>query len=258
MNSFKFAIRAAGIPALMFALTACDGTPTTTTTNESSDLRSGVVYSEAFADSGRFTITKTALGEYNYNVEARIGSKAEAMMTASATEPTLAGVYQALHEGKTETPAIVSEVSGVLESRKPAVWENDRVAPAPLALSKAASESAFKTGYCKDIPDGPYVWKVVTCVWKPGNNQTTTGGVYGNGFVNDRVYAWNNTAYLAKLKLWNTNFTGSPNTWNPSLNPYWVTWFQWGGTYSNANAVISLPSGYFGEIGLSVHSVYSR
>lgn len=254
MNSFKLALRAAGLPALMLAFAGCDSTQPTATNGESPESKAGVVYSEAFADSGLFTISKNPLGGYNYNVQARIGSKAEAMMAASVNEPTLAGVYQSLHEGKTETPAIVGEVSDWLKNQPSSILEKERAIPGPMALEKAASQSAFTNGYCIDFYEGIYRWRPMSCVWKAANNQTTSGGVYGNNVSNDRVYAWNNTAYLATLRLWNTNFTGYANAWAPTLNPYWVTWFTWGGTYTNANAVISLPSGLFGEIALSNHA----
>lgn len=258
MISFKLGMQAASLSALVFALAACDSNQTPALSGESPEIDPGVVYSEAFADSGIFTITKNSLGGYNYSVEARIGSEAEARLVAGANKPTLAEVYQSIHEGKTETPAVVSEVSHWLESQAPSGSEKRNESLAPPALEKAASQSDFTNGYCKSFIDGSYYWKSMSCIWKPGNNQTTSGGVNGDNVANDRVYAWNNTAYPAKLRLWNTNFTGYANPWNPTLNPYWVTWFSWGGTYSNANAVISLPGGIFGEIALSNHARYPR
>jgi hypothetical protein len=259
MNSFKTAIRAAGLPALVLAFAGCEGTQPTATKGESPESgRLGVVYSEAFADSGLFTITENPLGGYNYNVEARIGSKAEKMMAASAAQPTLAGVYQAIHEGKTETPAIVSEVSDWLESQRPSGSSQERETPAPMALEKAASQSDFVNGYCRSFDDGIYVWKSITCYWKPGNNQMTTDKVNGNNVANDRVYAWNANAYPAVLELWNTNRTARLTTATGTLKPYWVTWFSWGGSYWNANVVIKLPSGIFGELGLSNHARFLR
>jgi hypothetical protein len=69
----------------------------------------------------------------------------------------------------------------------------------------------------------------------------------------DRVYAWNATPYTATLSLWNAGHASQPNTARLTLQPYWVTWFQWYGTYSNAYAYMELPAGKTGELGLVNH-----
>ena len=260
MNSSKLAIQAAGISALVFALAACDGTQATAAPEKAPEVNHGVVFSETFSDSGLFTINKNDLGGYDFSIDARIGSKAEAMMAATANQSSLAEIYRTIHEGKSEVPAVVSEASNWLESRPAPVSEKPDLNPAPaaLALEKGASKSAFYDGYCKNFYDGIYVWRSMSCVWLQKANQTYTGGVLGDNFANDRVYAWNSTPYTATMQLWNANLTSQPNTWSPTLQPYWVTWFTWGGTYSNAKAYIKLPTGRTGEIGVSNHSRYVK
>jgi hypothetical protein len=212
-----------------------------------------VLFSESFADSGRFTITRDASGGINYDVQARIGSNAERLMAASSTRPTLAEVYQALHEGQGNVPAVVAEASSRLGSREPAAIDAVRPDRAESALPKAASLNDFSAGYCRDIRESYYIWKWQGCFWLENTNSINTPWVNSNGSNPDRVYAWNVTPYTATLSLWNSAGTSQPNTWRPTLQPYWVTWFAWGGTYSNARAYMNLPAGKTGELGIVAH-----
>lgn len=258
MNSFKTALQAAGVSAMVFALVACEGNPTTETTVQSPEIKGGTVFSESFADAGMFTIEKNPEGGYNYSVSAQIGSDAEKRMNSSIDVPTLAGVYQQINAGKSETPAIVSEVSDWLESRPSSGLEKAMPTVSPLPLEKAAAQSDFVNGYCRNIYDGSYVWRYTTCDWKPNANYMGTSGVNGDNWANDRVYAWNATPYTATMSLWNSANTAQISTWRPTLQPYWVTWFSWGGTYSNARAAIKLTGTFGGELGLSNHARYAR
>jgi hypothetical protein len=257
MNWFKSAIQTASLTAVVFALVACEDSQTTVTSEETPMNKGGVVFSEAFADAGLFTVVKSPEGEYSYSVGARIGSEAEKQLAASVDLPTLAGVYQQIHGEKSEIPAIVSEVSKLLETQ--AASGTDKIRATSVALAKAATESGFKTGYCRDFSEGlHYTWKPQTCIWKANSNYMGTPGVNSYSDVNDRVWVWNATPYTAALALWNTGFTAKASTWQPSIQPNWVTWFSWGGTYSNANATVKLPGTYGGELGLSNSSRYYK
>lgn len=257
MNSFKSVLQTAGLSAMVFTLVACESTPMTETTGASPKIKEGVLFSETFADAGLFSIEKNPEGGYNYSVSARIGSEAEKRMAASIDVPTLAGVYQQINAGKSEIPAVVSEVSKWLESRPSSGMEKIRPAPAPL--EKAAAESDFRNGYCKNFGEGlNYVWKPMSCMWKANSNYMGTPGVNSYFDANDRVWVWNATPYNAALTLWNTAFTAKASTWQPSQTPYTVAWFSWGGTYSNANATVKLPGTFGGELGLSNSSRFFR
>ena len=259
MNSFKSALRTAGLSAMVFTLVACENTPTTETSVEKPALKEGVVFSEAFADAGLFTIEKSTEGGYNYSVSARIGSEAEKRMAASIEQPSLAEVYREIHAGKSETPAVVSEVSQWLKSRPSSGVEKVSPAQAPLALGKTAAESDFRNGYCKNFGEGLYyVWKPMSCIWKANSNYMGTGGVNSYFDANDRVWFWNATPHHATLELWNTAHTAKVSTWVPYQTPYTVSWFSWGGTYTNARATMKLPGTFGGELGISNSSRYYK
>jgi hypothetical protein len=258
MNYFKSALQTVGVSALVFAFVACEESPTSGTTGVSPvSNKEGAVFSESFADAGQFTLEKNPEGGYNYSVSARIGSEAEKRVVASIDEATLAGVYQLINGGKSETPAVVTEASKWLESRPSSGAEKLRPTPAPLG--KAAAESDFRNGYCREFADGThYVWRPMNCQWKSNSNYMGAPGVSSYFDGNDRVWVWNATAYTAQLTLWNTAFTAKASTWMPTQTPYTVAWFSWGGTYSNANATVKLPGTIGGELGLSNSSRFYR
>lgn len=257
MHTFKSALQTAGLSAMVFAFVACEESPTTGPSGVSPITQEGAVFSESFADAGQFILEKNPEGGYNFGVSARIGSEAEKRLSASMDEPTLAGLYQRINAGKAEIPAFVSEASKWMASQHSSGAEKPQPAAAPLA--KAASESAFKNGFCKEMGEGiNYVWKPMTCIWRANSNYMGTPGVNSFFDANDRVWVWNNTPYTAQTALWNTAFTAKASTWMPTLNPYTVMGFQWGGTYSNANATVKLPGTFGGELGLSNSSRFYR
>jgi hypothetical protein len=256
MNHFKSGLQIAGVSAMVFALVACQNTQTPESTGVSPEIKEGVVFSEKFADEGLFTIEKSADGGYNYSVGARIGSEAEKRVASSMDVPTLVGVYQHINDGKAEIPAIVGEASQWLASRPSSGVEKTKPAPAPL--QKEAAESDFRNGYCKNFVEGNYVWKPMTCYWKANSNYMGTGGVNSFPDANDRVWFWNATSRTGSLRLMNTANTALASTWQPYINPYWVTWFQWGGSYTNANASIKLDGTFAGELGVSNSSRFYR
>jgi hypothetical protein len=256
MKIIKRATQAGCFASFLIAINACNApdSPTPAVQNSPQVGKDAeILYSENFADSGKFMITKDASGGINYNVQARIGSNAEKLMAASSTRPTLVEVYQTLHEGQGNTPAVVTEISNQLGSREPAANDALHSDPAARALPKTASQNGFSTGYCRDIHEGSYIWKWLGCFWLENANYINTPWVNSDGWIPDRVYAWNATPYTATLSLWNNPPTSQPNTWRPTLQPYWVTWFQWGGTYSNALAYMQLPAGKTGELGIVSH-----
>lgn len=256
MISMKRTAQAGCIASYALLMAACnsnDASVTAVQTPRSSVEAAELLYSETFADSGKFSITKDAEGRFAYNVQARIGSDAEKRLAASSTQLTLADVYRALHDGRAEVPAVVAEVSEKLGTRQPTAANGDRPAAAAQALGKSASLNSFSTAYCRDIREGSYTWKWVGCFWLANDHYILTPWVTSEPGSTDRVYAWNNTPYTATLSLWNQAHTSQPNTWRPTLKPYWVTWFQWGGTYSNAYAYMELPAGKKGELGIVDH-----
>jgi hypothetical protein len=207
-----------------------------------------IVYSESFADAGTLTIMKDAEGRFGFDVQARIGSEAERLMGASSSLPTLADVYRSLHGNGEEVPAAVAEASEQLGTRPADAAPAER--PPERVLAKAASQSEFSNGYCRDIHDGGFIWRWRTCIWE--NSVNYTGTEYVNS--GDRVYGWNKTPETATLSIWNRNYVSQPNTWRPTLPPYSVAWFQWGGSYSGAWVIIMLPYQKLGELGVSDHA----
>ena len=251
MSLNRFA-QAGCLASYLLLLSACNS-PDTSVTAAQDPNQGGkepeIVFSETFSDSGRFTITKDPELGLAYNVQARIGSDAEKLLEISSTQTTMAEVYRTLHGGQGELPAVVIDVSAKLESQRSATVRPERPAQGAGALGKASSFSDFSNTYCKDIREGSYIWKFEGCFWGANEHYYLTPWVDPG----DRVYAWNVSPYTATMSLWNQGLATQPNTWRPTLQPYWVTWFQWGGTYSYAYAKMELPAGRTGELGLVVH-----
>lgn len=250
MMTINRAVQGGCLAGYLLLISACNNTDSSATAVQDPGQGNGVeiLYSESFSDSGRFTISKDPKGGVTYNVQARIGSEAEKLLGSSSAQPTLVEVYRILHGGQDEIPAIVTEVSAQLAARTPDQPLNDQHAAASKALGKGASLDAFASGYCRDIRENGYIWKWEGCFWMPSENYLRTPWMDPG----DRVYAWNSTPYTATMSIWNHG-GGQPNTWRPTLQPYWVTWFSWGGNYSNAYVNINLPTGQKGELGLVVH-----
>jgi hypothetical protein len=254
MMSLNRAAQAGSLAGYLLLISACnssDPSPTAVRNPGQAGNETEILFSETFSDSGRFTISKDPVGGLTYNVQARIGSEAEKLLATSSAQPTLAEVYRTLHGGREDVPAVVAEVSMQLGVQTPDPSVNHQHATAPVALAaleKGASQSDFLAGYCRDIKESYYTWRPEGCFWTASENYYLTPWMDPG----DRVYAWNNTPYTATMSIWNHG-GGQPNTWRPTLQPYWVTWFQWGGTYSNAYAKINLPAGAYGELGLVVH-----
>jgi hypothetical protein len=250
MKSLNRSAQVGCIASYLLLVSACNSPDTSVTAIQNPDPGIGMetLYSETFSDSGRFTITKDPSGGVNYNVQARIGSEAEKLLASSSTQPTLVEAYRILHGGLGDVPAIVAEVSTQLIIQTPNSSLNNQPTMTPKGLEKEASLDAFSSGYCKDIRENSYLWKWEGCFWMPSVNYLTTIWMDPG----DRVYAWNSSPYTATMSIWN-QAGGQPNTWRPTLQPYWVTWFQWGGNYSNALVSMNLPAGKKGELGLVVH-----
>lgn len=251
MKHFNSALRIAGISGMVFALVACENTQTPDASGVAPESKGGAVFSEKFGDAGQFTIEKNPEGVYNYSVGATIGSEAEKAVMSSMDMPTLAGVYQHIHGGKTEIPALVDEASRWFESRASSGAEKRISNPAPL--QKEATESDFRSSVCRNFNDGNYVWKPQSCWWKSNANYMGTSGVNSYSDANDRVWFWNKTRWTGTTQL------HTPvNTWKPTVPPGGVMWVQWGGTYSNVSASIKLDGVQGGEVGVSNSSRFFR
>jgi hypothetical protein len=243
---------------LVLAFTACqDPFPAPSSTEILKNEAGGptILYSGVFSDSGTLTIVSEPSGQIDYAVQARIGSKAQQLMDLNSTQPTLADLYRSLHEGTTEVPDIVEMSSQRIEAQKAVPGQVSRVSPAARPLVKTASESAFKTGYCRDFVESSVLWVLSECRWTASANHLVAYYLWSDGVHPDRVYAWNNSPWTATLSLINASYYTDPAAynWKPTLQPYWVTWFQWGGSYNKAQPKITLPTGKSGELGLTVH-----
>jgi hypothetical protein len=255
MFSLKQILPWIGSASMAFTLAACGGSETpVSATSDAPAEKETLYFSETFSDSGVFEIHQVASGIFSYSIQARIGSLAENRMNSVGKETTLAEIYRALKGKDGVIPAAVEKASERLK-----VQQADRI-PLPAQaeqtpLAKAASQSDFKTNYCKDIRENSWVWHWQSCDWTPSSNSIWTPFVdaRADGTI-DRVYAYNVTPYTATLELWDTWETKLVSTWKPTLKPYWVTWFQWGGRYSFAIAKMILPAGKVGELGLSTHT----
>jgi hypothetical protein len=240
--------------ALLLALAACQGPDTPVSNPEgqaAAPENEKVLFSENFSDAGSFQIMADPSGGFNSIVQAGIGSEAERLLVASSAQPTLAEVYRSLHGGANEVPAVVAQASEHFEARKPSSRE---ISPSAVPLAKAVSQSGFQTSLCRNFLDGSWKWNVSDCVWDGNRNFLRVEGVNSDGYYPDRVYAWNKTAWTGTMSLASGSpFYPSPNPWKPTIAPYGVGWIQWGGTYSNAVAMIALPSGKYGELGLTDH-----
>jgi len=221
------------------------------------------VYSETFSDSGLFQIHSDADGIISYAIQARIGSQAEKQAAASAMQPTLADVYRSLQGGSAEVPDLVKRASAQLAQQQAALpplpaLPAEELSPITAPLAKSATESDFKTNYCRDFREYSYLWHWETCDWAGYVHYIQTGWVDSRNGLTDRVYAYNNSPFMATLELYDTHLTSHPNTWKPTMQPYWWTWFTWGGTYTAGVVMMTLPVGGSGELGLSTHAPYSH
>jgi hypothetical protein len=240
---------------LLFALSACQGPETAPSSPAEAPAQpenGKVLFSEKFSDAGLIQIVSDASGNLNTAVQARIGSEAEKLLSAGSAQPTLADVYKTLHGGSSEVPALVTQASEQIEQGKlanPANLADDvRLARPPLA--KAASESDFVNGYCHDYTEGSYKWRLWGYDWWYSLNMLEAGLVT----TGDRITAWNVTPWTLTMSLLGEHdYDPSPNTWKPTVPPYWVTWFTWGGTYHYARARETLPVGKKGELGIALH-----
>jgi hypothetical protein len=256
MNALFTTGRAMLGASALITLLACDATEKTTAPVENTPSEIGkVVFSEAFSDSGVFQILENQAGGYNSSVQARIGSQAEKLLNGSSGQPTLADVYSSLHGGSAEIPALVAKASKQIELTNPPVAPalpdpNPNIGPGP-ALAKTADYFSFCTGYCHDFHEGYWVYKLAYWDWWDYTNLLETLAI-----TNDRIYGWNNTEWTATMELQGHRGAPSPNTWKPTIPPYTVNWVSWGGTYgtdTRAWARITLPSGCFGELGITEH-----
>lgn len=240
--------------ALLLALAACQGpdAPVAGSGDAAAAPQNGkILFSETFSDAGSFQILADPSGGFNSVVQARIGSEAEKLLAASSAQPTLADVYRSLHGGRTEIPAVVAQASERSDGSESSPGAISR-SPAPLA--KPASQSSFQANLCHDFLEGSWRWNLSKCVWDGSRNFLRVEGVNSDGYYPDRVYAWNQTAWTATMSLASGSpFYPSPNSWKPTIAPYGVGWIQWGGTYSGAVAMMALPSGKYGELGLTDH-----
>ena len=239
----------AGVP-LLLALSGCVGPESSTSapSGEMLQAESGLVlFSEEFSDAGKIQIVSDGSGNLGSAFQARIGSEAEKLLTNSLAQPTLAKVYQELKGGTAEVPEAVARASDQIELQKQTSPSEDYTPRTPVPLAKTAtSEADFTNRFCRDFREAPITWKKAYCWWVAG---------YGLNFViassGDRVYAYNHSPSIAKLKLV-AEYTGETHPWQPTLQPYWVTWFNWGGSFVRAKAYMVLNSGV-GELGMTSH-----
>jgi hypothetical protein len=256
MNIIKQAAQTGCIAAYLLVMNACNSTeaPSVDAPLIGKDGENAeILFTESFSGSGEITIVKDDQGNFGYGIQAPIGSDAAKLMESTAPRLSLADVYSTLNGGKASIPAIVSEASEKLGDRLPAGPHEDPIVPALRALPKGASLSAFSTGYCRDIYELSFIWKWQGCFWLQSDVAIMTPWVDSDGWTPNRVYAWNATPYTATLKLWKNDGSGLANSWQPTQSPYTVSWFQWGGTYSQANAWMYLPAGKRGELGMVTH-----
>lgn len=212
-----------------------------------------ILFSENFSDYGLIQIHKDESGVLLFSLKAKIGSEAEKRMAAVSAEPSLVDIYRALMPDRKSVPAAIVSASEYLiqqQANHPGLPSQNK----ERVLPKGASESAFRTNYCRDIREYPWEWRWQTCDWTANSNSIWTPFVDASGGIMDRVYAYNPTPYTATLTLWNLERNALASSWRPTLQPYWVTWFQWGGSYRFAIAEMTLPSRKFGEMGLSTHT----
>jgi len=239
--------------ALLIALAACQGpdAPVSSPDGQAAPENGKVLFSENFSDAGSFEILANPSGGFNSIVQAGIGSEAERLLAASSAQPTLADVYRSLHGGVQEVPAVVAQASEQFEGRESSARD---LSPSVDPLAKAASQSDFQSSLCRSFLEGSWKWNPAACVWDGSRNFIRVEGVYSDGYYPDRVYAWNQTAWTATMSLSSGSpFYPSPNSWKPTIGAYGVGWIQWGGTYSGAVAMMALPSGKNGELGLTDH-----
>lgn len=236
----------------LFALSACQGPQTATSSSEAETSRpenGTVLFHEKFSDAGMLQIVSDASGNLNASLQANIGSEAEKLLISSSTQSTLADVYRSLHDGLAEVPALVEKASGQIEQSKSSASPED-VRPLVPPLAKAASENGFRDGYCHEYSEGLYRWRLWGCNWYASANRIEASLVVSG----DRITAWNATPWTATMSLLGeTDSDPSPNTWRPTVPPYTVNWFMWGGTYHYARARATLPSGKKGELGMALH-----
>jgi hypothetical protein len=214
-----------------------------------------LLFSDTFSDQGALEIVSDESGQIHYSVQSRIGSDAERLMRQIAWQPTLADLYRSLQEGPQEVPEAVRKASARLEAQKllAAATESPMAQPLPKAAKSAEiNVEEWWKAYCTDIYEGAFHYAEKFCEFKASTNSMTNGRFLGsNGDFVDRTYALNNTR-------WTATMSHSVNGWKPTVAPYSMIWVEWGGTYQDTQAKISLPSGKLGALAITAHKAYRR
>lgn len=243
---------------------------------DSAPSSAAVMVSEAFADEGWLEVAADDSYALGVSVQARVGSSAERLLRAADQASSLEQLWLGLHEGATEAPPRIRELSQALvEQRRATAAQRAATLPTPSAALAAAavvdddvevvqgavtSESSFNSKVCKDFSSTTRLWKARSCFW---HSQywvvNTPWEMSGNNTVIDRSYGWNHSPYTAERML-------SASTWQPTLNPYTWGWVEWGGNYTGARARtwVDSPADYqYGvtvppELGVTWHDASVR
>jgi hypothetical protein len=253
-----------GLVIAGLVMVGCGGPDETKDGEPVSDQGAALVFANDFADGGTLRVFEDSQKKLGIAVAAPIGSEAEQLLRESISAVTLEDIYLALHAKASNVPSDVRHWSGLIEAQKlEQTQRRDELSdaraaePVPPVImpidSIDKSESAFRSGYCRNFGDFGTVYVPIECNWYPNTWLRTTPKILssnGGSFI-DRSYGWNATQWRSWMAA-----LGSGNSWTPWVQPFTVIWVQWGGVYTGASVWLSIENGHgdaAGEMGLTIH-----
>jgi len=207
-----------------------------------------LVFEDTFADGGTFRLVETQ-GRLAFSIQAPIGSEAArlAQQASGLESEDLSQIYGVLHPDRHEVPAALAALATRFTAERSAAPLHTTPAAAADAAPAPVTDkdiNAFNAACCHDYNVGNHaLYSIESCKYAVNAHSISTPGIV---WSKDRSFGWNETQYVATHSL-------SASTWQPTIPAYTYYWTEWGGTYSNAIATLSLPSGAYGPIGITAH-----
>ena len=211
-----------------------------------------VLLEDAYSPTGSLIVTQDDAGQLGVLVRGKIGVDPPETGRAASSRTTLADTYLALHPGVTAVPALVGALSDRLVAQRRALIA--KVAPADLQRSPSEAQqpedsATFYAEACQNFSGGFSGYTAKYCSYQYNWHSICT---YSTVNTNDRSYAWNESAYAGYQSL-------SGMTWTPAIPAWTWQWAQWGGSYSNRYACLTLNGGTNtgGNLGITDHSFWT-
>jgi hypothetical protein len=222
-------------------MVACDG--------ETESDGSHVVLQDSFSTSGALIVSEDAEGNLGMVLRGRIGVDDQAIVQRVTTAASLDDAYKMLHPGTTVVPESVHTISNRLLAQKAA-----RLAETPaaaLARQPAAElpkdSNSFYNSACQIVGGGFSGYSPKYCSYQYGWHSICT---YNTINPNDRSYAWNESPTAGYQSMNNMS-------WKPAIPAWTWQYTQWGGSYSNRYACVTLNGSASGNLGVTHHQYFT-